>query len=123
MAGPPEWDRPVTLTLVVIGLLATMFSISVLGALPEAIQMLYTQQDLGTYQPVASVAQVITAGSFAVALVWIATAAVSVLMLVKRRRSFYVPLIGAVVAVVVLFAFMAVVLATDPTLLNFYSRP
>src|SRR5680860_234364 len=53
--GAPAWDRPVTLGLLVFGLLATFVLISVLGALPEAMQVLYTQENLGTYNPAASV--------------------------------------------------------------------
>ncbi|TFD83230.1 DUF6264 family protein [Cryobacterium fucosi] len=119
----PAWDRPLTLALLVFGLLATFFAIGVLGALPEAVQMLYTQQDLGDYTPAASVAGLITAGSFTEAVVWLASAVGAILLLVRGKRAFYVPLIGAVVAFVVIFVFMSVILATDPTLLNFYSQP
>ena len=58
----PGWDRPVTLGLLIFGLLATFFAISVLGTLPDALQMLYTQQDLGTSNADAAVAGLITAG-------------------------------------------------------------
>jgi hypothetical protein len=34
-----------------------------------------------------------------------------------------VPLIGGVVSFVAIFVFMSIVLTTDPTLLDFYSRP
>jgi hypothetical protein len=119
----PSWDRPVTIGLLVLGLAATFVSVTALSALPSAIQVLYSQSQLGTYQPAASVAGLILAGGLTEALVWLLTAATSVLLLVRSRRAFYVPLIGAVVGFVVIFAFMSVVLATDPTLLNFYSRP
>ena len=119
----PSWDRPLTLALLVFGLLATFFAVGVLRALPEAVQMLYTQQDLGDYTPAASVAGLITAGSFTEAVVWLVSAAGAILLLVRGKRAFYLPLIGAVVAFVVIFVFMSVILATDPTLLNFYSQP
>lgn len=119
----PAWDRPLTLALLIFGLLATFFAVGVLGALPQAVQMLYTQQDLGDYTPAASVAGLITAGSFTEAAVWLASAAGAILLLVRGKRAFYLPLIGAVVAFVVIFVFMSVILATDPTLLTFYSQP
>lgn len=121
--GAPGWDRPLTLGLLVLGLLATFFAVSVLNALPQAVQMLYTQEDLGTYTPGASVTGLIIGGSILEGVLWLATAAVSVLLLVRGRRAFYVPLIGGVVGVVVIFVFLSIALATDPTLLDFYGRP
>lgn len=119
----PGWDRPVTLGLLIFGLLATFFAISVLGALPDALQMLYTQQDLGTYTPDATVAGLILAGRIVEAGIWLATAAVSILLMARGRRAFYVPLIGGVVSVIAIFVFISVVLTNDPTLLEVYSRP
>ncbi|TFB50394.1 DUF6264 family protein [Cryobacterium tagatosivorans] len=119
----PAWDRPVTLGLLVFGLLATFFLVSVLGALPEAMQVLYTQEDLGTYTPAASVAGLIIAGRLVEAGIWLVTAVASILLVTRGRRSFYVPLIGGAVSIVAIFVFIGVVLTTDPTLLELYSRP
>jgi hypothetical protein len=68
------------------------------------------------------VAGLVVAGGITEAAIWLAAALVSVLLLVRRKRAFYVPLIGAVVSFVVLFIFMSVVLTTDPTLLNYFGR-
>ncbi len=122
-AGVPTWDRPVTFGLLILGLLATFFAVSVLNALPMAVQTLYTQSNLGTYRPDPSVASLITAGCIAEAVVWLLTAAGAILLLVRGKRAFYLPLIGAVVSFVVIFLFMSIILTTDPTLLDFYSRP
>ena len=119
----PGWDRPVTLGLLIFGLLATFFAISVLGALPDALQMLYTQQDLGTYTPDAAVAGLILAGRIVEVGIWLASAVVSTLLLTRGRRAFYVPLIGGFVSVIAIFVFISAVLTTDPTLLDSVSRP
>jgi len=119
----PAWDRPVTLSLLVLGVLGTFFTISVLGSMPEALQMLYTQASLGDYTAADSVAAIITGGSIALAVLWLATAGVSVMLLLRGRRAFYVPIIGGVVAFVLLVAAMAVVLAGDPALLDYFSQP
>jgi hypothetical protein len=119
----PGWDRPVTLGLLIFGLLATFFSISVLGALPDALQMLYTQQDLGTYAADAAVAGLIMAGRIVEVGIWLASAVVSTLLMTKGRRAFYVPLIGGVVSIITIFVFISAVLATDPTLLDSVNRP
>jgi len=119
----PGWDRPVTLGLLILGLLATFVTIAVLDALPQAVQMLYTQEGLGDYSPAPIVATLITAGSISQAVVWLVTAAASILLLVRSRRAFYVPLIGGVVAFVLIFVFMTIIVGSDSTLIDFYSRP
>jgi hypothetical protein len=119
----PAWDRPVTASLLVLGLLGTFITIATLVPLPEAMQMLYTQADLGTYTPADSVAAIITAGSISQVVIWLATAVVSILLMLRNRRAFYVPLIGAVVSFVLLVAAMAVVLAGDTALLDYFSQP
>lgn len=121
--GVPRWDRPVTLILLILGLLGATFAASVLIALPDAVQLLYTQQNLGTYVPAASVAPLLTLGMVLQGVIWLATAGVSVWFLVRGRRAFYVPLIGAAVSLVALFVVMSLALSSDPTLLDFYSRP
>jgi hypothetical protein len=119
----PGWDRPLTISLLVFGLLGAYFTISMLATLTESLQMIYTQADLGTYTPAESVATIVTAGTIGQAVLWLATAAVSVLLLLRRRRAFYVPLIGGVVAFVLLVGAMTAVLAGDATLLDYFSRP
>jgi len=118
----PTWDRPATLGLLIFGLLATFFTIAFFTALPEQIQIMYTQQDLGTYKPASSVPGLLTVGGISQAVLWLVTAGVSALLMLRGRRAFYVPLIGGGASVVILFVFASVVLATDPTLLEFIGR-
>lgn len=119
----PAWDRPVTLSLLILGLLGAFFTISVLGSMPEALQMLYTQASLGDYTPADSVGTIITGGSIGLGVLWLATATASVMLLLRGRRAFYVPIVGGVIAFVLLVAVMAVVLAGDPALLDYFSQP
>ncbi|WP_369827968.1 DUF6264 family protein [Cryobacterium sp. M96] len=114
----PAWDRPVTLSLLVLGLLSTFFAVSMLTMITESIQLLHTQLDLAAYEPDPSAAGLVTAGIIGVSLVWLATAAGVILLLVRGKRAFYVPLIGVVLSAFVFIAFTTAVLATDPTLLN-----
>jgi len=117
--GPaPMWDRPVTLGLLVLGLLGTFLSISILNSLPQAVQMVYTQEGLGTYSPADSVGSILLIGGVVQGLLWAVTATVSILLLVRSRRAFYVPLIGGILSLVLIFAFMGVVLSGDATLLD-----
>ncbi len=119
----PAWDRPVTLGLLVLGLLGLFSAIAILRSIPEAVQTLYTQENLGTYTPAAGVAGVILMGQITQGAIWAVTALLSVLVTIRRRRAFYLPLIGGVVSTIAIFVFLTVILTTDPTLLNFYNKP
>ena len=114
----PVWDRPVTLSLLVFGLLSTLFAVSLLSMMTESLPLIYTQLDLGRYEPDQAVPGLVSAGIAGVFLVWLAATAGAILLLVRGKRAFYVPLIGAVLSAVVFIAFSSAVLATDPTLLN-----
>lgn len=120
--GAPGWDRPVTLSLLVFGLLATFLGLSMLASLPAALRMLHTQENLGEYTPDATVPGLILAGQIVEAVIWLATAAVSILLMTRGRRAFYVPLIGGFVSLIAVFVFISAVLNTDPTLLDSISR-
>jgi hypothetical protein len=109
--------------LIVVGLLGTFLAISVLAALPQAVQVLYTQEGLGSYTPAPSVGGIIMAGSITEAAVWLVSTVVAILLMTRGKRAFYVPLIGGVVAFVVIFVFMTIVLTTDPTLFDYFSQP
>lgn len=119
----PAWDRYLTITLLFVGLLATFSAVSTFSGVPTVMQQLYSMQDLGTYEATASVSATLLTGSILEGLIWAATAALSVSLMVRGKRTFYLPIIGAVIAGVVLFAVMAVVVVTDPTLLTFYGQP
>ncbi|MDJ0350212.1 DUF6264 family protein [Cryobacterium sp. PH29-G1] len=118
----PGWDRPLTIGLLTFGLIATLYGAFSLGALPDAMQVLYTQQDLGTYTPAAGIGLLTSVGAIAVVFIWLVAAAVSVRLLLRRRRAFYVSLIGGAVSTVTMFAFMLAAMLNDPTLIEFLSR-
>ncbi|WP_146066146.1 DUF6264 family protein [Cryobacterium sp. Y82] len=118
----PGWDRPWTVGLLAFGLLATVYGVFSLGGFPIAMQAFYTDQGLGTYAPSASIGAITTTGAITLVFVWLAATAVSVRLLLRRRRAFFVPIIGGAVSLVVLFAFTMAALFIDPTLIEFLSR-
>lgn len=119
---PPPWDRLITLLLLVLGLVGLITSFGILAALPQSIQLLYSQNDLGDYTAAASVSGIILTGQVCLALILVGAAVWSLLRLRRKRVAFVIPLVSGVLAAVVLFAFIAIVLYQDPTLLNFYGK-
>jgi hypothetical protein len=118
----PGWDRPLTIGLLTFGLLATLYGAFSLGALPDAMQMIYTQQGIGTYTPTAAIGPITSIGAIALVFIWLVATTVSVRLLLRRRRAFYIPVIGGALSTVTMFAFMLVAMLSDPTLIEFLSR-
>jgi Family of unknown function (DUF6264) len=115
------WNRSATLSLIVIGFIGMMISVEWFAALPDQLQIFYTTQGLGTYHPAASVAGIIMSAEITQAAIWVASTIGATLLLSHKRSSFYVPLLAGVIAGVLLFVFTSAVLATDSTLINYYS--
>ncbi|MFF1574171.1 DUF6264 family protein [Leifsonia sp. NPDC058292] len=116
----PRWNLGWTIGLLILGFLGMSYSIGTLNALPAAMQLLHVNQSLGDYTAAPSVAGILTAGSITMGAIWVASAVITVLLLTRRRLSFYVPLIAGVVAFIALIVFVSLVLATDPDLMTVY---
>ncbi|MFF1878669.1 DUF6264 family protein [Leifsonia sp. NPDC058230] len=117
----PRWNVGWTIALLIVGFLGMSYSIGVINAFPAAIQLVHANENLGDYVPAPSVSGIMTAGSIAMGAIWIISTGITVLLLVRRRMSFYVPLIAGVIAFIALFVFLSIVISTDPALLSFYS--
>lgn len=120
-ADAPRWNLAFTIVMLVIGFFGMSYSIGTLQALPAAMELLHSSQNLGPYVQDPSVAPLITAGTIAMAGIWAISAGLSIWLLVHKRLAFYVPLIAGVVALIALFVIVGMIFSTDPVLLDFYS--
>ncbi|MBW8872462.1 MAG: hypothetical protein JF618_09985, partial [Leifsonia sp.] len=115
----PTWNLTLTVLLGVFGFFGMSYSIATLQAIPASMQLLHSTNGLGDYTPVPLVGTLVTIGSIVMALVWVVSAVIATLLLVKRRLAFWVPLVAGIVAMVALLIFAGAVLTTDPVLLGF----
>ncbi|PPL14911.1 DUF6264 family protein, partial [Microterricola pindariensis] len=111
-------DRRITIALLVFGLFGLWIAISTLNSIPEAIQMLHSQQGLADYVASQDDMRTILIGNVLQGILWVATAAWALLRLQKSRRAFWVPLVGGVLSVILLFAIVSIVAANDPLLMQ-----
>jgi uncharacterized protein DUF6264 len=117
----PTWNLTLTVLLAVFGFFGMSYSIATLQAIPASMQLLHSTNHLGDYTPAPIVGTLVLIGSITMAVIWLVSAVIAALMLVKRRLAFWIPLVAGIVAMVVLLIFAGAVLATDPVLLGFYS--
>ena len=118
----PAWNQPVTILLLIVGIVGMFLSIGTLAAAPDSIQLLYANESLGTYKPAPSVSTILLAGEISMVGIWVISAVVSIFRLTRHKLAFFIPIIGGVVAFIALFVFFTVIIASDPTLVDFYGR-
>jgi Family of unknown function (DUF6264) len=111
-------DRAVTILLLVIGVLGAWLSVSVLQAMPQSMQLLHTQEGIEPYTPGPEIPGLILAGSIVQVVIWVVSATGSIALMRARRPSFWLPLVGGVVAAIALFVFTVIAITGDPVLLD-----
>ena len=114
----PLWDARLTIALLIIGVLGVFTFVQVQNSIPQAIATLYQQEGLGSYTPAASVSGIITGGLIAQVALWFVAAAISITLLLRRRRAFWVLLAFGVISVITMMGIILAVMLTDPTLLG-----
>lgn len=107
-------NRFVTVFLLGVGLVAVIQSVFSSLNLAESIQLLYAQQGIGDYVETPLTSTVGIALVIVHAALWAATAWVSMRVLAAGRTAWWIPLVGAVIAFVVMAILMAVLLLGDP---------
>jgi hypothetical protein len=120
MAGPR--DIGFTVALLAIGLFWVVVSIPGMADLPTTIQQTYAMQGYtGKYGPVALGTSIGLAINISQLVLWAITCGLSVLAIRRRRRAFYIPLIGAVVSGLLVMVLTVVAMINDPGLLQYLS--
>jgi hypothetical protein len=110
----PAWDGPLTIALLVAGVINVTVTVANMRELPQTLQLGYTQQGIGTY----------TATGLASAMGWSVIVA-SMLALVlaigfavprlrAHRLAFWVPLVAAGASLILTTVFVAIAVFGDP---------
>ncbi|GAB3036931.1 hypothetical protein GCM10027052_14320 [Parafrigoribacterium mesophilum] len=112
----------VTVTLLALGLVNIAMSIGSYANLGTTIQSVYDQLGYGTY---TSGALASSLGLVAIAVsvvVWLATAAVSTLLIRKHRISWWLPLVGATLLFITIAVIMTVAVVSDPAFMTYLDK-
>lgn len=115
-------DLVTTVTLLAIGLVWVLMSIPGAANLPDTLNRTYELQGYtGDHGPVALASTLGLFMNISSIVVWGVTCAVSVALLRRHRRAWYVPLIGAVVAGAIALALTLVAMLSDPGLVAYFA--
>ena len=109
----------VTVTLLALGLVNVGMSIGSYRDLGATIQTVYDRLGYGTYTSSGLAASLGVVAIVVSVVVWLATAAVSALLIRRRRVSWWVPLVGATLLFVAIAVIMTVAVVSDPALMTY----
>jgi drug/metabolite transporter (DMT)-like permease len=113
-------DTVVTVMLLGLGLAWILISIPGTSDLAGTLDRTYALQGYtGHYGPVALASALGLAINISSLVLWGITCAVSIAVLRRHRRAFYIPLIGAVLSGLVVIALTLVAMFNDPGLLAY----
>ncbi len=108
------WDIVLTIILLVLGLFGMLGGVlyGVLFSSPELLDEGFRQQGLGGFDGDVGAAPLVLIGSHV--LLYLLAVGLSILLLVKKKIAFYVPLAAGVVAGVIFWATIVAVMMSDP---------
>jgi hypothetical protein len=109
----------VTVTLLALGLVNIGMSVGSYGNLGATIQTVYDRLGYGTYTSGALAASLGVVAIVVSVVVWLATAAVSALLIRKHKVSWWVPLAGATLQFVAIAIIMTVAVVSDPAFMTY----
>ncbi len=113
-------DIAFTVTLLAFGLAWVLLSVPGSADLVGTLNRTYAMQGYsGHYGPVALASGIGFAMNVCSIALWGITAAVSIAVIRRHRRAFYIPLLGAVVAGIVVLALTLVAMLNDPGLIAY----
>lgn len=116
---PRTWDRILSMSLLGYGLFTVVAGMFQYADLASVIQQVYDTQDIGTFRSTGAVTTVGIVIRVGMVALWAVTALLTVRVLRSGRLSFYIPLIGGVVATLGVFVLLAVVLISDPGFMDY----
>ncbi|MCX7521875.1 DUF6264 family protein [Microbacterium sp. STN6] len=116
---PRSWDRVLTLALLALGLFNVLSSMSAYLHMDSALSAAFAQLGVGDFGAADIAAPAGVALAVIQPLLWLITAALAVTSLRRGRISFWIPLVGGVVAYIVLVVVLVVVVLNDPAFVSF----
>jgi hypothetical protein len=110
----PAWDAPLTIALLVAGVVNDITIVADLRGLTEQLQEMYRTLHIGTYDTIDLANAMSTCGIVAAMAALVIAIGASVPRLRARRLAFWVPLVAATATIVLTTVFRLVAAFGDP---------
>jgi hypothetical protein len=110
----PAWDPPLTVALLVAGVVNVTITVANMRELPEALQIGYAQQGIGTYTSIGLASAMGWSVIVGSVLALVLAIGFAVPRLRAHRMAFWVPLIAAAASLILTTVLVAVAVFGDP---------
>ena len=117
VAAPPR-DRWLSIALLAFGLYSVVTTVNGIASIETALQALYTSYGLGDYAAPAGLGTAKAIGIASQVLLFVAVLLLTVRRIQRGKVSWWIPLLGGVIATVVLVVILGVVIAGDHALMD-----
>ena len=114
---PRQFDRIAAMMLLGLGFLNVVSSIPGWLRMPETLQLAYDQLGLGTFTATDVASSLGIVAVIIQAVLWIVTLLITMLLIRRRRLSWWVPVVGGVVSFLAITVIVYIALAGDPAFL------
>jgi hypothetical protein len=110
----PAWDAPLTVALLVAGVINVTVTVANMRELPANLQIGYQQQGIGTYTSVALAGAMGWSVIVSSVLALVLAIGFAVPRLRAHRLAFWVPLVAAAVSLLLTTLFVGIAVFGDP---------
>ena len=112
-------DMVITVALLVIGLYDVIVGFGTYANLTPIFTEVFAQQGFGEFTSVELATTVGMVANVLRVTILVATIAISLWLMSRGRRAFWVPLVGGAVAIIVVIICFIIVMANDPALATY----
>jgi hypothetical protein len=119
---PGTVDRVVTIALLVLGAFGAINTAASLQVLPQQFSLVYEQQGVGDFTAPEWLPTLAMVGTVLQLALYAATLGWSILRLRARKTSFWVPIVGGVLSIVLMMVLVSIVFLNDPTFVAYIER-
>jgi hypothetical protein len=113
--GPaPAWDPPLTVALLVAGVINVTVTVANMRELPQTLQLGYVQQGIGKYTSVGLASAMGWSVIVTSMLALVLAIGVAVPRIRAHRLAFWVPLVAAGASVILTTVFVSIAVFGDP---------
>ncbi|WP_141879566.1 DUF6264 family protein [Homoserinimonas aerilata] len=117
--APRKADRIVTIVLLSLGLLNVLWGIPGFLSLANTLQLAYDQMGVGQYGAAGLAGTMGVVAIVSQLVIWAATAWGSLQRMKRGRLAWWVPLVGAAVAFIVVAVVFTIAILADPTFMAY----
>jgi hypothetical protein len=118
----PAWDAPLTIALLVAGVINVTVTVANMRELPETLQAAYAQQKIGTYTSVALASSMGWSVIVTSMLALVLAIGIAVPRMRAHRLAFWVPLVAAAASLLLTTVFVGIAVFGDPAGAEYLQR-